>query len=309
MCISSGVRSLPGVAQLPWRRRKPEEHRPPALSASRPLRALRAPRRPAGTPLWRREAPAAERAPGAALVRGLRASPPPPPPSHPSCGGARPPRRFCTNKGGPRGAGVAPPAVRPAAAASPSRRPRSGPPPGVARQLASASGPRRVSGAGRDGAGAGAGARPIHEHKDGPGRPGQCPACCGSRHRPAGRQTKAEAVAAPGSPHRRVVPARGRRVHDSVLFGAGPAGLPGARPALRCEGDGGLWAPNSVEIAGTRPHGCLPGRCLVFPIVVKLLPPEPLHGGKSSASPFVYTHINILLLFRALRGALFWGRC
>lgn len=44
-------------------------------------------------------------------------SPPPPPPSHPSCGGARPPRRFCRNKGGPRGgAGAAPPAVRSAPA-------------------------------------------------------------------------------------------------------------------------------------------------------------------------------------------------
>lgn len=57
----SGVRSPPGAAQLPCRRRKPEEHRPPALSAFRPRRAPRAPGRPAGTPLWRCGAPAAER--------------------------------------------------------------------------------------------------------------------------------------------------------------------------------------------------------------------------------------------------------
>lgn len=43
-------------------------------------------------------------------------SSPPPPPSHPSCGGARPPRRFCTNKGGLRGASAAPPALRSAPA-------------------------------------------------------------------------------------------------------------------------------------------------------------------------------------------------
>lgn len=157
-------------------------------------------------------------------------------------------------------------------------------------------GPRRVSGAGRDGAGAGA--RPSSEHKDGPGRasgrPGQCPACCGSRRpptdRPTGRQTKAEAAAAPGSPRRRVVPARGRRVHDSVLFGAGPAGRPGARPALR-----GGWGPPGPELGRNRwkPAPPLaPGGFLDFSSVVKRLPQDPVHGGRWSASPFVYGNLG-----------------
>lgn len=108
--------------------------------------------------------------------------------------------------------------------------------------------------------------------------------------RPTGRQTKAEAAAAPGSPRRRVVPARGRRVHDSVLFGAGPAGRPGARPALR-----GGWGPPGPELGRNRwkPAPPLaPGGFLDFSSVVKRLPQDPVHGGRWSASPFVYGNLG-----------------
>jgi hypothetical protein len=65
------------------------------------------------------------------------------------------------------------------------------------------------------------------------------------------------ATAAPGSLHSRVVPARDRRVHDSVVFGAGPTGLPGARPALR-----GGWGASGSR---TRSKSLEPGLTALLP--------------------------------------------
>lgn len=171
--------------------------------------------------------------------------------------------------------------------------------------LASASGPRRVSSASRDGAGAGA-RLGSSSTKTGPARsasrPGQCPACGGARCQPAGQTMVETATAAPGSLHSRVVPARDRRVHDSVVFGAGPAGLPGARPALR-----GGWGPLGPELGRNRwnpDSRLLSRRAFSFSSAIKLLPQNPFHGSKSSASPFVsYVNVcelDVLLAFHAL---------
>lgn len=153
-------------------------------------------------------------------------------------------------------------------------------------------GPRRVSGASRDGAGAGA--RPIGEHKDGPGRAsgldGTMPGVP-RRRVPAGRPTD-RIDNGRGGYCRAWLPAQ------PSCSGEGPssAWLSGfwSRPyrasrsaACAARGVGGLWVPNSVEIAGTGTDGSSPGGFLVFSNAVKLLPQNPLHGSKSSASPFV----------------------
>ncbi|XP_076419462.1 uncharacterized protein LOC143271186 [Peromyscus maniculatus bairdii] len=87
----------------------------PQASPARSVRLVARPGRRCGG-VRRRRPSALERRSSAACGSSSPPPPPPPPPSHPSSGGARPPRRFCTNKGGPRGAGVAPPALGPAPA-------------------------------------------------------------------------------------------------------------------------------------------------------------------------------------------------
>lgn len=178
----------------------------------------------------------------------------------------RPPRRRRSSICGP----IHPGPRRPLA--SPSRRPQPGPPPGVARQLASASGPRRVSGASRDGAGAGA--RPISEHKDRPD----------SASRPAGTmpgvlRRKARVGRPAGWPARqwlrRLLPRPAPCTAE--LFRRGTAecmtqwfleqALPGfPERGLRCEGDGGASGSRtrskSLELGLT---ALLPERFLAFP--------------------------------------------
>ncbi|OBS57605.1 hypothetical protein A6R68_11271, partial [Neotoma lepida] len=144
VCTPSGVRSLPGVAQLPRRRRKPEEHGPPALfglqaSPARSVRLVARPGRRCGGVRRRRPSAWSGRSPRPAVLLLLL---PRRPPTLAAAGLGRLGASART-KEAPAAPTVAPPALRPAAAASPSRRPRPGPPPGVARPLAGASGPRR----------------------------------------------------------------------------------------------------------------------------------------------------------------------